>query len=216
MKTVNTLIADDHKIIRDGIMSLLRDEKTLKIVAQAGNGAEVLEILKIKAIDLIIMDISMPILDGIETTKKVKKLYPETKVLILSMYDEENYVSEVFKSGASGFILKNTGKAELTTAIASICANKPYFSSEITQTYLNSLSKPEFKEPDLKSNLSEREIEVLRLIVGEYSNQEIAEILFISVRTVDAHRRNLINKTESKTTAGLVKFAILHNLVEVE
>ncbi len=215
MTKINILIADDHKIVRDGIISLLSDEKELDIVSEAENGIEVLNILEQKEIDIIIMDISMPEMNGIECTIKVKKLYPDIHVLILSMYKEEQYVREVFGSGASGYILKNSGKEELITAIKTIFAGKPYYGSELTQTYIDSLNKSDSNIhviSDIINDLTTREIEVLELIVNEFSNQEIAEKLFISVRTVDAHRRNLINKIAVKNTAGLVKFAVTNNM----
>ena len=215
MPKINILIADDHKIVRDGIISLLSDEEKFNIVADAENGIQVLNILKHEKIDIIIMDISMPEMNGIECTKKIKQIYPETHILILSMYNEEQYVSEVFKSGASGYILKNSGKEELIKAIKTIFCGKPYYSSEITKTYIESLVKPVNKKSDIENvinELSSREIEVLELIVNEFSNQEIAEKLFISIRTVDAHRRNLLNKIDVKNTAGLVKFAISNKM----
>ena len=215
MQQINILIADDHKIVRDGIISLLSDNKNLNIIAEAENGIQVLNILKQKDIDLIIMDISMSEMNGIECTKKVKELYPKIHVLILSMFNEEQYVKEVTKSGAAGYILKNSGKEELITAIKSIISGKPYYSSEITQIYIDSLNKPnkdKYDFEEITNNLTSREIEILNLIVDEYTNYEIAEKLFISVRTVDAHRRNLINKISVKNTAGLVKFAVSNNI----
>lgn len=215
MTRINILLADNHKIVRDGIISLLSDEKEFNIVHEAENGLQVLEILKTEQIDIIIMDISMPEMNGIECTIKVKELYAGTHVLILSMYSEEQYVKEVFGSGASGYILKNSGKEDLITAIRTVMSGKPYYGSEITQTYIDSLNKPDNNKHDISdiiNELTSREIEVLKLIVNEYSNIEIAEKLFISVRTVDAHRRNLINKIAVKNTAGLVKFAVSNNM----
>ncbi len=215
MSKINILIADDHKIVRDGIISLLSDEKEFNIVAEAENGIKVLNILEQEKIDIIIMDISMPEMNGIECTKKIKEIYPEIRILILSMYNEEQYVNEVIKSGASGYILKNSGKEELINALKTIISKKPYYSPEVTQTYIKSLVKPDNKKSDINNvinDLTSREIEILELIVNEFSNQEIAEKLFISVRTVDAHRRNMLNKIGVKNTAGLVKFAISNKL----
>lgn len=215
MTKIKILIADDHKIVRDGIISLLSGEKEFSIVNVANNGNEVLTILKNETIDIIIMDISMPEMNGIECTLKIKQLYPDVQVLILSMYNEEQYVKEVFSSGASGYILKNAGKEVLINAIKAIISGKPYYGSEITQTYIDSLNKPDSNSNeavDIINYLTSREIEILKLIVNEYSNQEIAEKLFVSIRTVDAHRRNLLNKVDAKNTAGLVKFALSNNL----
>lgn len=210
MPKINILIADDHKIVRDGLVSLLSDEEEFNIVAQAENGLRVLNILKYSKIDIVIMGISMPELDGIECTKKIKEMYPEIHILILSMYNEEQYINEVFKSGASGYILKNSGKEELTRAIKSIIDGIPYFSPEVTQTYIESLSNPDIT--NVMDELSLREIEVMKLIVNEFSNQEIARKLYVSIRTIDAHRRNILNKIGVKNTVGLVKFAISNNV----
>ncbi|MFC2107215.1 response regulator [Bacteroidota bacterium] len=219
MPQINLLIADDHKIVRDGLISILSDEKEFKIVVEAENGIQVLDLLKQHQIDIVIMDISMPEMNGIECTKKIKQLYPEIQILILSMFKEESYINEVFMSGASGYILKDAGKEVLINAINTVNAGKPYYSSEITQTYIQSLVKPNVKvvEPlNSKQDLTARELEVLELIVNEFSNQEIAEKLFISVRTVDAHRRNLLSKIGVKNTAGLVKYALANGIFEEE
>ena len=215
MQKINILIADDHKIVRDGIISLLSNNKELNIIAEAENGTQVLNILSQKEVDLILMDISMPEMNGIECTKKIQEIYPEKHVLILSMYNEEQYINEVFKSGASGYILKNSGKEDLVNAINAVFSGNSYYSPEVTETYINSLVNTDESKSDnvhIINNLTSREFEILRLIVDEFSNQEIAEKLFVSVRTVDAHRRNLINKIGVRNTAGLVKFAISNDV----
>jgi len=218
MTQIKILLADDHKIVRDGIISLLSDEENLNIVCEAENGIQVIDKLKNHDVDIVIMDISMPKMNGIECTINLKRLYPHIHVLILSMYNEEQYVSEVFSSGASGYILKSSGRDDLIDAIVTIVSGKPYYSPEITQTYIESLVKPNQVSKsgvqDIIKELTSREFEVLELIVNEHSNIEIADKLFISVRTVDAHRRNLINKIDVKNTAGLVKFAISNNLFD--
>ncbi len=215
MSKINILLADDHKIVRDGIVSLLADENNFNIAFEAEDGIQVLNILKHDKVDIIIMDISMPNLNGIECTKMIKKLYPEIHVLILSMYNEEHYLNEVFKSGASGYIIKNSSKEDLITAINTVYSGKAYYSPEVTQTYIERTIKPVTKKSDIENiinDLTPREIEVLKLIVNEFSNQEIAENLFISIRTVDAHRRNLLSKIGVKNTAGLVKFVISNEI----
>ena len=211
------MIADDHKIVRDGIVSLFSDDPEFIIVAEAENGDEVLTLLKAYSPDIVILDISMPGMDGIECTNKLKQHYPDLPVLILSMYHEEEIVTEVFKSGAAGYILKNSGKEELIEAINSILSGKPFYCPEVTQTYIESQTQPKSRKSALQEifdTLSERELGVLHLIVQEQTNREIADTLFISIRTVDAHRRNLLNKTGAKTTAGLVKFALSNHLFQ--
>ena len=213
----NILLADDHKIVRDGIISLLADESNFTIVAEAENGIEVLNKLKHNEVDIVVMDISMPEMNGIECTKIIAKNYPKVRILILSMYNEEQYVNEVFNSGAMGFILKNSGKDELVIAIKTILSGNSYFSHEVTKTYLDGLAKSSGTKSinnDIIADLSLREIEILKLIANEFTNSEIADKLFISIRTVDAHRRNLLSKIGARNTAGLVKFAVLNNMLE--
>jgi DNA-binding NarL/FixJ family response regulator len=215
MTKINLLIADDHKIIRDGIISLLSDESDLNIVDEAENGLQVIKLLDFHKIDIVVMDISMPEMNGIECTKMIKEKHPEVSVLILSMFNEEQYVKEAFNLGASGYILKDSGKEQLIEAIRVIFSGKVFYSPEIMKTYIEGKSEPATEQDEtsvLINDLTGREIEVLGLILNESSNQEIAAKLFISIRTVDAHRRNLLNKTGAKNTAGLVKFAIANNL----
>lgn len=207
----NILLVDDHKIIRDGLISLLSNNSDFKIVGEAENGLEAMEILKVKNVDIIIMDISMGTMNGIECTKKVKSDYPNINILILSMYKEPEYIREAFKAGAEGYILKNSGKKELLLALQTISQGKLYFSSEITQTYLESVinhNENTSQETPVIDILTDREIEIIKLIANEYSNKEIADNLCISVRTVDAHKRNILNKLDVKNTVGIAKFYI--------
>ncbi len=216
MEKVQILIVDDHKIVRDGIKSLLKSEANLVIVGEAGNGQEAVDLINSpeQKIDLIIMDINMPVLDGIEATQQVKKSNPDIKVLALTMVNEQQHIRKMIEVGASGYILKSSSQQELNLAIQKIMEGSHYFSEEAAQSILQDMVNPELskKAGDLHVQITDREKDVLRLIVDEYTNQEIAEELFISVRTVDAHRRNLLQKIGAKNTAGLVKFALENNL----
>ncbi len=216
MVNVNILLVDDHDIVRDGIQMLLEDEVGFNITAEAENGKEAVEACKEHDIDLIIMDINMPEMNGIEATKKILEEFDELKILALTMMDEDQHIRQMIKAGASGYILKSSDKLELVDAITTILDGKHYFSDDATHSVMMDLVKGTTeKQNSDPGNLTEREKEVLELIVKENTNQEIADQLYISARTVDAHRRNLLQKTGAKNTAGLVTYAIKHNLVNI-
>ncbi len=214
-KYVNVLIVDDHLIVRDGIKALLIKAEGIKVIGLASNGMEAYELLKSihQSVDVVLMDISMPEMDGITATHKIKKDFSDVNVLALSMHDDQSYIIDVLQEGALGYILKSTGKKELIHAIFRIAEGQSYFGKEASDKLLNFLSSKEEKK-EVKSNdlLTEREYEVLALIADEYTNLQISEKLFLSPRTVDTHRRNIMQKLNAKNTAGLVKYAIAHNI----
>lgn len=212
---IEIMIADDHRVFREGIVSILENTGEIKVIAQAQDGKEVMEKLRRAQPELILMDISMGEAGGIETTRLVKEQYPDIKVLVLSMHSESSYIVKMLEAGASGYLLKDAGSAELINAIKAVAEGHTYFSSQVSATLVDQLVKGK-KAPERKAGvtLTRRELEVLRLIAEEYSNPEIADKLFISIRTVDTHRRNLLEKLGVKNTAGLVKYAIKHGLVE--
>lgn len=216
MSDVKVIVVDDHKMIRDGIKSMLLSQKGYKIIGEASNGVEALSLLKLEQPDLVIMDINMPEMSGVECTSKIKEQYPDVKVLALTMHDEESYLAKMMDAGAVGYILKDLGKDELLKALTAIADGKHYFSPEITISVIKELTSPTKSSSKNLSPLTDREMEVLELVYKEYSNQEIADKLSISIRTVDAHRRNLLEKTQSKNTAGLVKYALTNNLFATE
>lgn len=214
---VNIIIADDHQIVRDGIRSLLEGEQDIAVSGEAEDGEDVLTLLKESPADLVIMDINMPRMDGISCTRIISNDFPDTKVLALTMLIEDQHVKAMIHAGASGYIMKNSGKDELLKAIRRIMAGKHYFSDEATNAIMLDLIQPGGKKDKDEGDhvpLTDREIEILRLIAQEMTNEEIGKKLFISRRTVDAHRRNLLEKTGSRNTAGLIKFALKHNLIE--
>jgi DNA-binding NarL/FixJ family response regulator len=217
MANINILLVDDHDIVRDGIRMLLEDEVGFKIAAEAENGKGAIKACKEHDIDLIVMDISMPKMNGIEATREIKESFPEIKVLALTMMDEDQHIRQMIEAGASGYILKSSDKIELVDAIINILEGKHYFSNDATHSVMMDLVKGTTgKEDTDPGNITEREKEVLELIVKQHTNQEIARELHISTRTVDAHRRNLLQKTDAKNTAGLVTYAIKHDLVDIE
>lgn len=215
MENIKVLITDDHKVFRDGIIALLEKINGIEVIGEASNGEESLDRISQGGVDVVLMDIDMGDSNGIETTLKIKKDYPEVNVLVLSMHGEHNYIIKMLDAGATGYILKNAGKDEMVTAIQSVAKGDSYFSREVSSVLIEHIHKPvssKRKKDDMP--LTDRETEVLKLISQEFSNPEIAEKLFISIRTVDTHRRNLLEKLGVKNTAGLVKYAMKNGLVD--
>ena len=208
------LLVDDHKIIRDGLKLYFEDSEEYAVSAEAENGEKALEILKEKEFDIVITDISMPEMDGITLTQRIKEKDPSQKVMALTMMGENQHIKHMLSAGVNGYILKNSDKSEILKAIETILAGENYYSGEVTKIIMDSMSgkKKPTQRLTLETPLTNREKEVLKLIVKEYSNQEIADELFISVRTVDAHKRNLLEKTGCKNIAGLVVYALEHNI----
>lgn len=214
MANIRIIIADDHNIVRDGVRSLIEDIPGYVIVGEANNGKEAVELCKNNDIDIVIMDITMPEMDGIEATEIIKDKNPDIKILALTMLIEDQHIRKMIKAGASGYILKSSGKQELLEALNAIINDQHYFSEGATQAILKELVNPVIEKSETTESfeLTERELEILKYIVDECTNQEIADKLYLSVRTVDAHRRNLLQKIGAKNTAGLVKHALKNNL----
>jgi two-component system, NarL family, nitrate/nitrite response regulator NarL len=210
---VRILIADDHQMFIDGLRSLLVDSKDICVVAEARDGYEVLEECGKKAIDLVIMDINMPGMDGIQATREVIKRYPGIKILGLSMYNDREYISDILKAGALGYILKNTGKENLLRAIHTLHSGSNFLGDEVTKTLLNSFMKNPLTAP-MVEKLSGREKEVLDCIATGQTTHEIAEQLFISKNTVETHRKNLLYKLKARNTAELVNNAYRQRLIQ--
>ncbi|WP_281234974.1 response regulator [Flavobacterium gelatinilyticum] len=213
MNKINLLIADDHTMFLQGIMSLLEQEPNITIVDKAVNGIEALEIVKKGVVDFIILDVSMPEMDGIELSKIVKKQHPNVKILIVSTHSNVMMVSRLIRIGVNGYLLKNAEKEELLKAINTIAQGENYFAEELEEKHLSNSSRIEKQVSNL-TELSSREKEILVLIAHEYNTAEIAEKTFISLNTVNTHRRNLLSKLNAKNTAGLVKYAVENGLVD--
>ena len=211
---IQILLVDDHEIFRQGMRLVLSRMKGIEVVAEATNGRECLSLLENSNPDLIFMDVQMPVLNGIETTKIIRRLYPNIKVVALSMFGEEKYLQGMIEAGVIGFLLKNIERNELATAIDQIINNRSYYSPELLPYFTNKFL-PEQEIPD-SICFTTREIEVLKQIALGKSNGEIAKALFISKRTVDGHKGNLIAKTGSKNVLSLLVYAIKHNLVEIK
>lgn len=219
MNQIKILIADDHPMIRHGIKSLLIDEPGMGQIDEATNGMEVLAKLKKGKYDLVIMDIKMPEMNGIEATREIKRLHPNVKVLAISMFDEHSYIIKILRAGAKGYILKNTGKDELLSAIKAVMKGESYFSQEVSGVMMNQLvsgRSPSLLDDEVEApiiTLTNREKQIIKLIAEELTNVEIGKRLGISPRTVDTHRRNLLQKLDVKNTAGLVRYAITRDLL---
>lgn len=214
MANIRVMLADDHKIVRDGIKLMLESQAGIDLISEAETGKEVLSLLKNELVDIIVMDINMPEMDGIQATRAVKETYPDVKVLALTMSNDELHIRQMIQAGASGYIMKSAGRSELKEAIITIIDGRHYFSTDATQSIMMDLVKGKGKSsnPD-PIHITDRELEILELIVQEHTNQEIAKKLYISSRTVDAHRRNLLQKTGARNTAGLVKYAFQNNII---
>lgn len=216
MYCIKIALVDDHKMFREGIKSVLSDEKSIQLVAEAGNAEEIINSLSNCKIDVLITDISLPGMSGIELCRYAKKYCPQLKTLILSMHTDEEFVLDSVKSGASGYLSKETGHEELIYAIRKIAAGEIYFSHNISQTIIQAYRKDKKStEVNPTEFLSQRELEVLKLYVEGFSNSEIAEKLFISVRTVESHKTHILQKTGLKSHVDLIKLAIKFKLTDL-
>lgn len=212
---IRVMIADDHNMFVEGIESILDGINDIQVVSKCHTGPEVFEKLAETPADVILLDINLPGMNGIEVCQKLSKEFPDVKVLALSMHNEESFVTEILKYGALGYILKNTGKKELISAIETINRGQSYFSEEVTETIMKSLVNQRTgskKTSSLAPKISRREKDVLDLIIKEMTTQEIADTLFISLKTVESHRRSLLTKLNVRNTAGLVRVALENHL----
>ena len=214
---IRILVADDHAMFVDGIESILKNEKDISVIGRCYDGQSVLDFVKDDQPDIILLDINLPDMTGIEVSKNVLSNHPNVKILAISMFNEESFVTEILNNGAQGYILKNTGREELLKAIHTICEGQTYFSNDVTNTIMKGLMKQR-KESSKKTSffpkISRREKEVLTLIIKEHTTQEIADKLFISLKTVESHRSNLLNKLNARNTAGLVRITLENKLLD--
>ena len=212
---IKIIISDDHQLFIDGIKSILKSIRNMEIIGEVNNGNLLLELLEQQQCDVILMDINMPEMNGIDATKLIKSKFPEIRILMLTMYSSRDYIEKLLRVGADGYILKNTGKEELQEAIETVYKGESFFSKEVTERIMEGLQKKKTAEKNAYVvEITEREIDVLKLIVQEFTTTEIAEKLFISTHTVETHRKNLISKLNVRNIAGLVKYAMQHGLVE--
>lgn len=216
-KKVNIVIADDHKLFRKGIIALLSDFDFIGEIGEASNGAELLELLSsMKTLpNLILLDLRMPVMDGVEAQKKIRELYPDIRIIILTMEDDEQFILHLISEGVNGYLLKNADPDEMEKAILKVIEKGYYFSDDISMLVMRNLKKKEKSEAIFNPDFTERELQILKLICKEYSNSEIAKACDISIRTAEGYRQKLIEKSGAKNIAGLVILALKYNWVSL-
>lgn len=218
MSVCRIIITDDHQLILDGLRSIITGESDLQLLAEANNGQQALSLCESLQPDLVLMDIDMPVMNGLEATTQIKKKFPSVRVMVLTMHDEAALVKRIMEIGADGYMLKNADQEELLSAIRKVAGGEKHYSEKV----LNALkegktdsSQFSLRPTDavLLSTLTEREVEILRLLAEGLSNKEIGDKIFISHRTVDTHRTNLMKKLDVHNVAGLIRFAIRNGLI---
>lgn len=208
MSMTKVLLADDHQILLDGIKAILEQDEALQVVGTATNGLEVLDFLKKNEVDVLLLDLQMPVMDGLETTLHVRKNYPEVKILMLTTNDEGSIITSIFSMGANGYLLKNASKEYLIQGIKDAHNGKKVLSPHLTAKMIESLTEKPKTDGSSIPKITKREVEVIKLIAKEYTTQEIADALFVSTNTVATHKRNLFVKMEVKNSVGMVKKAV--------
>lgn len=209
---IKVLVADDHQLFVDGVKLILKKHPDVQVVAEAADGASLLKQLKETAIDLVITDLSMPGMKGIDLVRTIKQHFPQVKLLVVTMHNEQEIISEILQAEAEGYILKNSGKAEMLDAVTNLINGKTHYDKEVLHHLIQKIKKE--RQPVVKTKpLTERELQILSLIVKEFTSKEIAEQLGISKQTVDTHRLHIMEKTGAQTLVGLIKYALSSNVV---
>ena len=215
---IKIILADDHRIFRKGLKSLLSEKENIEVLAEADNGSEALEKAMKYRPEIVLMDIAMPKMDGIEATRQIRERLPDTEVVILSMHAKKAYIDQVLKAGAKGYVLKDSDEENLIAAINTVHNGGYYLDSPIADQvlshYFGGKSRRELKEQS--DPISEREKQVLRLLAEGHSNQEVADILCISRKTVENHRANIVRKTGVQGQVGLIKYAARIGLIDLD
>lgn len=214
MNEIKAILVDDHPVVMEGIEMLLHETPEIQLLGKFTNGKIAQESLNSASVDLVITDINMPDMDGLQLTHWIKENQPKTKVIILSMHDNDHYVQEIILAGAEGYVLKENTSEELINAVNRVLDDGIYYSDQIVAK-LRSSFQVQNKKHEILLSLTEREVDVLQLIIQEFTTQEIAEKLFISRHTVESHKKNLFKKTEQSSLVGLVKFSIAHQLIDL-
>lgn len=210
--TINILLVDDHAIVRDGMQSFLGAQPDLKVIGSAATGREAIQQVSKLCPDVVIMDITMPHLNGIEATRQIRELCPMTRVIVLSMHAAAEHIRRAFQAGAHGYVLKESGGMEVVNAIRVVNTGQRYLSQKIINVLVDTYEQPGILSPDPLTLLSTREREVMQLVVEGKSSAEIAQMLDLSPKTVDTYRSRLMQKLDINDLATLVKFAVQHGL----
>ncbi|MBI9038197.1 MAG: response regulator transcription factor [Bacteroidales bacterium] len=218
MKKIKIIIADDHGLFRDGIKSLLSSAENIEIVGEASSGNDLIDLLQEIMADVIFTDISMPGMSGIEATKIISEKYPDVNVIILSMHIDEEYIMSAIRAGAKGYLHKDTTREELLTAVSNVVNGEEYYNKDISEivfkSYVNQ-TKLKSRNVNKKNHLTERELDIIKLIAEGYMNKEISDKLNISIRTVDTHKSNIFQKLKLKSSIDIVKYAIKNGIVKI-
>jgi DNA-binding NarL/FixJ family response regulator len=218
MPSIKIILTEDHQLLRDGIKALIASEN-IEIIGEASTGSGLWKLMESMQPDIILMDISLPDISGIELTRTLSEHYPEVKVLILSMFTDESFINQAIKAGAKGYLHKNTTREEMLVAIDTVYFGSEFYSDNISKIILKSYIDKAKKNGEDNSNpheiLSKREIEILKMFAEGFINKEIADRLFISIRTVESHKNHIMQKLNLKTQVELVKYAIRHNLINI-
>jgi len=210
---IRVLVVDDHAILRDGIRSILESQDDIVVVGEASDGAEALEFVSNLLPDLVLMDISMPKTNGLEATRLIKERFPEVKVLILTQHDNREYIAPALGAGASGYVLKRSGRREMLNALRQVYEQGTFLTSSITQEVFQEYSQTGRNEKESEHHLTDRERQVLQLVVEGKSNKEIAMVLGISPKTVSVHRTNIMSKLDVQNTVELLRYATSNPLI---
>ena len=217
MKRITVLLAEDHQIVREGFRSLLEHEHDIEVVGEAATGRQAVQLTRKLRPAVVVMDIAMPLLNGLEATRQIRKDFPDTKVLILSAHSDDAYVQQAIVLGAAGFLLKQTSSDNLAIAIREVHKGNTFFSPSISRRVHDRSQRPTDREANLQKNtnrLSSREVEVLQLIAEGKPNKQVAAELGVSFKTVDKHRQHLMSKLDIHDVAGLTRYAIAEGIIE--
>jgi DNA-binding NarL/FixJ family response regulator len=216
MKKIRVLLADDHTILRDGIRALLEDQADMEVIGEAEDGQSTVKMAAQLQPDVVVMDIAMPLLNGLEATRQIQRDFPQVKVLILTMHENEEYIRQVLAAGALGYVLKDAAARDLLGAIRAVNRGEAVLSPAITRLVIEDyLRWGELRPQDATNGLTSREREVLQLIAEGYTNKEIAEILSLSIKTVQSHRTNLMAKLDLHDRGELIKYAIQKKIIDI-
>lgn len=210
---IRVIIVDDHEIFRSGLKMVINKLGYAKVVAEAGDGLEFLSVLEQEETDIVLMDIEMPLMNGVEATKRAIEKHPALKVIALTMFKEDAYISQMIEAGVKGFLIKNIRKEVLDRALQAVFNGKTYYSEELWDYFTKSITKEE--KPAIDLSLTRREIEVLQLLAEGLCNKEIGDRLFVSERTIVGHKSNLMAKTNTKNTVSLLAYAIRNGLIDI-